>query len=141
MRGWLFDSGSHSRTTSVGLLVVRVSAGLMMAAGHGWGKLVSFGQQAATFPDPLGIGHRLAMAGAIGAEFFCSVLVALGLATRVASIPVVFTMGVAAFMIHANDPWGKKEMALLYLVLFLVFAFTGAGSYSLDARLGGRKRR
>jgi putative oxidoreductase len=112
-----------------------------MAAAHGWGKLLSFGEKAATFPDPLGIGRPFSMAGAIGAEFFCAILVALGLGTRVAAIPLVFTMGVATFLVHANDPFGQKEKAVLFLVIFLALAFTGAGAYSLDAKLGGKKRR
>jgi len=141
MRRWLFDTGSHTGAASLGLLIARVAAGLMMAAGHGWGKLLSFGEKAATFPDPLGIGRPVSMAGAIGAEFFCAILVVLGLATRAAALPLVFTMSVAAFIVHANDPWSRKELALLYLVIFLVLVFTGAGSYSLDARFGGKKRR
>ncbi len=141
MRAWLFDPGSHTKAASFGLLVLRVAAGAAMAAAHGWGKLVSFGEKAATFPDPLGIGRPFSMAGAIGAEFFCAILVALGLGTRAAAVPLVFTMGVAAFMIHANDPFGQKEKAVLFLVIFLALAFTGAGAYSLDAKLGGKKRR
>ena len=141
MRAWLFDSGSHTKAASLGLLIVRVAAGGMMAFSHGWGKLASFGERAATFPDPLGIGHTWSMAGAVGAEFLCSILVMFGLGTRLAALPVVFTMGVAALLVHASDPWNKKEFALVYLCLFLVFVFTGAGSYSLDAKLGGKKRR
>jgi putative oxidoreductase len=141
MRAWWFDSGSHTKAASVGLLVVRVAAGGMMAAAHGWGKLLSFGERAARFPDPLGIGNTWSMAGAVAAEFFCAILVVLGLGTRFAAVPVVFTMGVAAFLVHANDPWNRKELALVYLCLFLVFVFTGAGAYSLDARFGGKRRR
>jgi len=141
MRGWLFRPGQHGAPTSLGLLVVRVAAGSMMAAAHGWGKLVAFGERAASFPDPLGIGSRASMAGAVGAEFFCSLLIVLGLATRLSALPLVFTMGVAAFVVHGDDPFGKKEMALVYLLVFLVLACTGAGAYSLDARLAGKKRR
>lgn len=141
MRAWLFNPGNHSKAASFGLLVLRVAAGAAMAGAHGWGKLLSFGEKAATFPDPLGIGRPFSMAGAVGAEFFCAILVALGLGTRVAAVPLVFTMGIAALMIHANDPFGQKEKAVLFLVIFLALAFTGAGSYSLDAKLGGKKRR
>ena len=141
MRSRIFSSGNHTTTTSLGLLILRVSAGLMLSAGHGWGKLLEFSESAATFPDPLGIGHRGSMACTIGAELVCSILVVLGFATRLAALPVAFTMGVIVTMIHTHDPWGKKEFALLYLIPFLLLVFTGAGKYSLDARIGGRRGR
>ena len=141
MRTWLFNPGHHTPAASLGLLIVRVAAGGMMAAAHGWGKLATFGATAAKVPDPLGIGRTWSLAGAVGAELFCAILVVLGLATRFAAAPVVFTMAVAAFLVHADDPWNKKEFALVYLFLFLVFVFTGAGSYSFDAKLAGKRRR
>ena len=141
MRSRIFSPGNHTATASLGLLILRVSAGLMLSAGHGWGKLLEFSESAATFPDPLGIGHRASMACTIGAELVCSILVVLGFATRLAALPVAFAMGVAVTMIHTHDAWGKKEFALLYLIPFLVLVFTGAGRYSIDARIGGRRGR
>jgi uncharacterized membrane protein YphA (DoxX/SURF4 family) len=40
----------------------------------------------------------------------------LGLATRLAAFPLLFTMLTAAFFIHGDDPWAKKELAVLYAV-------------------------
>jgi putative oxidoreductase len=74
------------------------------------------------------------MAGTVGAEFFCALLVVLGLATRLAAIPLVFTMAIAAFVVNGSAPWGEKELPLLYLIPFLMLVFTGAGAYSFDAR-------
>ena len=48
-------------------------------------------------------------------------------------------MLVAAFVVHADDPWGKKEFALLYAIPFTALAITGGGRYALDA-LGLKKR-
>ena len=135
MRHAVLDPGSHTKTSSAGLLLLRVALGAMMAAGHGWGKLSGFAAGSATFPDPLGIGHPLSMAGAVGAEFFCSILVVLGLLTRVAVVPLVFTMAIAAFVVNGGQPWGDIEFPLLYLVPFAALALTGAGRYSLDALL------
>lgn len=138
----ILDPGALSPSASFGLLLLRVVAGGTMAAGHGWGKLLAFSEKAGTFPDPLGIGNRLSMAGAVGAELFCSVLVVLGLGTRLAALPVAFTMTIAAFVIHAADPFGRKELAVVYLAVFLAIALVGPGRYSLDARaFGGKKRR
>jgi putative oxidoreductase len=41
-------------------------------------------------------------------------------------------MLVAAFIAHGSDPFGKKELALLYLVIFIFLLFTGSGKYSVD---------
>jgi putative oxidoreductase len=141
VNGNIFDSGTHSAPASVGLLILRVSTGLMLAVGHGWGKLVTFGAKAASFPDPLGIGHQASLACTIGTEFFCALLLAAGLATRVAAVLVAFTMAVAAFVVLAKQPWGDKELAVLYLVPAAALMLTGAGRYSIDAHMGGGKRR
>jgi putative oxidoreductase len=41
-------------------------------------------------------------------------------------------MGVAAFITHGEDPFGEKEMAVLYTIAFLTIFLTGSGRYSLD---------
>jgi len=141
MRSRFLDPGSHGTWASLGLLILRVSAGSMLLAFHGWGKLLAFGESAAKFPDPLGIGSTASMACTIGAEVACAALIVLGLATRLAALPAAFAMGVAAFMVLAGDPWAEKELALLYMAPFLALVLTGAGRFSLDARLAGGRRR
>jgi putative oxidoreductase len=105
-----------------------------MAAGHGWAKLTGFAEMAERFPDPLGLGSpTMSLALTVFAEFFCATAVVLGLATRFAAVPLVVTMVVAALLIHADDPFAKKELALLYAVPFITLIFTGAGKFSVDA--------
>lgn len=128
-----FDPGPTSPSASFGLLLVRLAAGGMMAV-HGIQKLLSFSESKDAFPDPLGIGHLPSLVSAIGTELGCAILVIVGLATRIAVLPIVFTMGVAAFVVHGGDPWQKKELAVLYGLVFLALAFTGAGRYSIDGR-------
>ena len=125
---------------SLGLLLLRVSVGGMMLVCHGWGKLTGFAERSSSFPDPLGVGSPLSMALATGAEAFCALAVILGFATRWAAVPLMVTMAVAALIIHGDDPWAKKEFALLYFFPFATLLLTGAGRYSLDAflRRGGR---
>lgn len=135
------DTGFRSAAASLGLLVLRLGCGLMLSLGHGWGKLVTFGASAATFPDPLRIGHTASLACTVATEFFCSLLVAGGLATRVASLGAAFTMGVAGIVVLAGSPWGKRELAFAYLVPFLALALTGPGRFSLDAWIARRKGR
>jgi len=44
------------------------------------------------------------------------------------------TMIVAAFIVHLDDPFKRKELALLYLVGFLIVLLMGPGKYSLDKK-------
>tara|TARA_R110000850_G_scaffold112541_15_gene226622 strand:- start:3638 stop:3787 length:150 start_codon:yes stop_codon:yes gene_type:complete len=39
----------------------------------------------------------------------------------------------AAFVAHAADPFGRKELPLLYFIVFLFILIFGAGKFSLDA--------
>jgi putative oxidoreductase len=66
------------------------------------------------------------------AEFFCSILLILGLFTRLAAIPLVIGMAVAAFVVHGADPFAAKELSLLYLFIYVALIFTGPGRHSVD---------
>lgn len=123
-----------------GLLLLRVGAGLMMA-GHGWGKVADLLAGRSDFADPIGIGPVPSLALAAFAEFACALAVVAGFKTRFAAVPVVITMLVAALVVHAGDPWGRKELAAVYAVAFLALVLTGGGRFSLDAWLTPKKRR
>ncbi|MCC8358645.1 DoxX family protein [Salinimicrobium sediminilitoris] len=116
----------------LGLLFLRLgAAGLMLT--HGYPKLLNlFGSEEIVFADPAGLGMATTLALAVFAEFICSILVILGLGTRLAVIPLIITMFTAAFVIHAADPFQRKELALIYLLNFTVLLITGAGKHSLD---------
>jgi putative oxidoreductase len=120
-----------------GLLIHRLVFGGFMVIGHGLPKLQMFGGDPSKFPDPLGIGNTLSFYGCMAGEVLGPLLIAFGLLTRVAAVPAIFTMGVAAFLIHASDPFfmagaGAKEPALIYLVAFLTIALSGPGRFSID---------
>jgi putative oxidoreductase len=128
------------KLSDVGLLVARLGAGGFMLFAHGIGKIADFADKSATFPDPIGfLGSEMSLVLAIFAEVLCSVLVMLGLFTRLAALPLCATMFFAAFVVHGADPFAKKELALLYLVIFAALALTGGGKLSLDTVI--RKRR
>lgn len=123
----------------LGLLILRLGAGALMLT-HGTPKLLKlFGSEEIAFADPLGIGMGITLALVVFAEFICSILVILGLGTRLAAIPLIVTMFTAAFIIHAADPFQRKEMAILYLLIFTVLLITGGGKHSLDYHLLRRK--
>jgi putative oxidoreductase len=113
-------------------LLLRLGVGGLMLFGHGIKKALRYATLSETFSDPLGIGAIHSLNLAIFAEVVCAAMVMIGLATRVAAVNVAGTMAVAAFIVHANDPWPKPELAVAYLVPFLVIALTGPGRFSID---------
>ena len=127
----------------VGLLFLRVSFGLMMCLGHGMGKLQRFseiGTPDFRFADPFGLGESLSFVLAGLAEGVASIFIVLGLGTRAVALPLLFTMCVAAFNAHFNDPFfGKprsKELAAMYGAAFGALMFLGPGRLSLDHLIG-----
>jgi len=126
--------------TDLATLILRLSAGLMMAFAHGYGKITKFfSGEEIQFADPIGLGPSVSLFLAGSAEFFCALAVAIGLYTRLSAIPVAFTMAVAAFVVHANDPFQKQEFAMLYFFVFLFLAMVDPGKFSVDALI--RKKR
>ena len=114
------------------ILWTRVSIGLLMLFSHGFSKLINYSTMSANFPDPIGFGSQVSLCLIIFAEFFCSILLIIGFKTRLASIPLIITMLVAIFIVHAVDPWQKQEVGTLYLLIYLSLLFSGSGRYSVD---------
>lgn len=122
-----------SPLANIGLTLLRIFAGVALALSHGIGKLPPSdqfvqGTSALGFPAPTFFAWAAGLSEFLGATFL-----ALGLFTRISSFFVAFTMFVAAFGAHLNDPFAKKEMALLYFFIALAFLFKGAGDWSIDA--------
>jgi putative oxidoreductase len=126
----------------IGLLVLRLGVGLLMAFSHGLGKLQKlFAGGEIKFPDPMGIGSWASLLLAGGTEFVASLCLAIGLMTRLVTIPLAFTMLIAVFVIHLDDPFGKKEFGLLYLIPYITLFFAGPGRFSVDELLKRRLNR
>ncbi|HYG36146.1 MAG TPA: DoxX family protein [Clostridia bacterium] len=140
----LFAPGDDSFLTDVALLVLRVWLGLSMLINHGLGKLQGFKTMAAEFPDPFGVGHSTSLALVVFAEFFASILLAIGLVTRFAALVLVVNMTVAFFLVHKGALSGPQsgELAFIYLAGYVGLLLAGAGRISVDRYLfqGGSKR-
>ncbi|WP_224995825.1 DoxX family protein [Cesiribacter sp. SM1] len=135
----LFSTSYNRSLADIWLLLLRLCvAGFMLTHGiPKLQKLLAGGE--IQFGDPIGIGVTASFILIIFAEVVCSVLIALGLATRFASLSLAIAMSVAAFVQHADDPFSRKEPALLYLLIYITLLVFGAGRYSLDAKIGGGK--
>lgn len=128
---FLFPTKSDDTAMSLFLLALRVLFGLLLMS-HGLQKLMNFDAMSASFPDPLGVGSSVSLGLAIFGELVCSVGFILGLLYRLAMIPMIFTMCIAFFVIHGHDPFAAKELAFVYLAVFVLMYVTGPGKYSVD---------
>jgi len=124
--------------TDIGLLILRLVGGGFMLT-HGYPKLMKILSGDMGFADPFGLGPGFSLILTVFAEVLCAILLIIGLGTRWAAIPLLITMLVAAFIIHGGDPFGDKELALLYGGIYLAIALMGSGKLGLDA-LFNRKR-
>lgn len=127
-----FAPGDYSTGISLSLLFLRIVAGVFMLT-HGYGKfLMLFGDAPIRFADPLGVGPVVSLGLTVFAEVLCSLLLIAGLATRLSAIPLIVTMLVAALVVHAPDPFVRKELPLLYAAVYMVLLVAGSGKYAVD---------
>lgn len=128
---FLFPSKPDGTAISLMLLVLRILFGGLLLV-HGIQKLNNFADLSAVFPDPMGVGSRISLMLAIFGEIACSIGFILGALYRLALIPMIFTMGMAFFIIHGNDAFAAKELAFIYLIVFILLYITGPGKFSID---------
>jgi putative oxidoreductase len=130
----------------IGLFVVRVVVGLVMAA-HGAQKLFDwFGgyglKGTGGWLASIGIKPGVFAALIVGlVEFAGGLLFALGLFTFYVGILIAIAMLVALFKVHIKNGLFMSnngyEFVLVLAAITVAVAFIGAGDYSLDARLFG----
>ena len=126
------------KKTDIALLIARVGIAALMLT-HGIPKLMMlFSGAPIQFPPVFGMSAEFSLVLTVLAEVFGSIFLLAGLFTRLAVIPLIGTMLVAALLIHSADPLSAKEPALLYLTTYLVLLFAGAGKYSVDYLLQKR---
>lgn len=118
---------------NIAALILRVVFGLLMLP-HGWDKLSHFAEKKYKFMNFLGLGSSLSLGLATFAEFFCSILLILGLFTRLATIPLLVTIFVI-LNLHHWQFYGPHELEPAFLAAFLAILLFGPGKYSLDARI------
>ncbi|MEL6655129.1 MAG: DoxX family protein [Bacteroidota bacterium] len=125
---------TENNRLDISLLMLRLTFGGFMIFNHGLRKLDKLmAGPPIKFADPFGVGAELSLQLAVLGEVICPIFIILGLFTRVAAIPALITMLVAAFIIHGADPLGDKEHALLFGVGYLVIMILGPGRISIDA--------
>jgi putative oxidoreductase len=118
------------------LAILRIVTGLLFLE-HGLIKLIGFPPGGK--PGLQDVGSYLWIAGVI--ETITSVLVVLGLFTRLAAFVAAGEMAIAYWTVHAKmglyPAVNMGEAAILYCFVFLYLAGAGPGAWSLD---GARTR-
>lgn len=136
----LFETKRNENYVNIIILVIRISIATLMIS-HGLSKLnMLFAGGEFQFPDPIGVGKTASLALAVFAEVVCSFLILIGLATRLATLPLIITMLVAVFVIHGADPIDVKELGILYLLFYVLLLVTGSGKFSVDYLISKKNR-
>ena len=99
---------------------------------HGIPKLIRFFDGNMQFRDPIGLGQSPSLFLTVFAEVVCASMILIGLGTRLASLPLIITTFVAAFIVNGAQPFGEKELALMYLLIYGALFMLGSGKYSVD---------
>jgi putative oxidoreductase len=120
------------------VLVLRVAISLFMVR-HGHDKFHNFIEGARDFPDPIGLGAVPSFLLTIFAEFFCSILLILGLFSRFSLITLIICMLVIIFKLPEKIIINDIEHAALFLIVYVSLLISGVGKYSLDNLFFNRK--
>lgn len=127
----LFSTKYNSGAFNTALFILRITFGILMAY-HGYQKLIHYSDMFSKFPNFLGLSSSITLGLVIFAEFFCALLITIGLFTRLACIPLTISTGYALVKAHNWDVFGKGELATLYLAVFIALLLTGPGKASVD---------
>jgi putative oxidoreductase len=111
---------------------MRIFIGAMMLT-HGIGKLQNYNAIVNSFPDPLGIGSAVSFAIITFVEVGCSVLIIMGLFTRLATLPLIFGMFVATFIAFPDKSFAAGELSFVYMGIYIMLLISGGGRYAIDA--------
>ena len=128
----------NSLNTDFAALLLRLIFGGLFVR-YGYNKLAAYDQILPMFGDIIGIGSKLSFNLVIFAELVCGFFVLIGFLTRLTVIPIFITMLVAFFIAHASDPFDKKALAFVFLLLSAVVFVLGSGRFSIDALIFKRK--
>ncbi len=124
-------SSQNKNTLDLGLLLLRLGAGFLMIPNHGWKKLMQFSEINESFVSFMGLPSSLSLALCIFAELICSILIMMGLFTRLACIPLFICM-LMIFNVHEWNFLGKQEYASLLTICYISLFLLGPGKYSVD---------
>ncbi|QYJ69448.1 DoxX family protein [Flavobacterium litorale] len=137
----IFNTSYNQNLYDIGILLLRITVGCFMMT-HGLHKLDMLMEGGVIkFADPIGIGAKPSLILTVFAELVCSFLIVMGFAIRLAALPLIVTMLVIIFVVHAKDGFTHKELPALYLAIYVLLLIVGSGRFSVDRLIAGKKRK
>ena len=136
---FLFPQHFRGKGVSLFILVLRVFFGVLFMI-HGIDKMMNFSVLSETYPNFMGLGSYMTLMVAIFCEFCCSLFLISGLLVRIMVLPMILAMGVAFFDVH-DAMFPEGELALVYMIVFILLYLVGPGRYSLDYMIDMRFRK
>ena len=127
---FLFPQSFRGNGVSLLILALRLFFGILFFT-HGLDKLANFNELLPNFPDVLVFGSYMSLMVSIFCEFCCSLFLIAGLLVRLTVIPMMIAMAVAFFDVH-DGMFPEGELALIYLIMFIILYITGPGKFSID---------
>ena len=128
----LFNTEINPKIQDLTLLAFRVLLSRELIYAHGLKKLGVGVSEAEVVPNPLNLPEAFNSLFADAANLFFPVFVILGLATRIAILPILAVTLTGYFVLHFHDAPLIKDTPFMYSLSFLVLLFLGPGKYSLD---------
>ena len=119
---------------NLGMLVMRVVLGLILVS-HGYTKLSKFPVLKDKFMNFLQLGSTTSLILIIFAEFFCGILIILGMFTRFAAIPIIIGMAVVFFIASNAHLFAEGERGGMYLAAAIALLLVGPGKISVDGMM------
>lgn len=117
----------------IGLGIVRIFTGVFMVY-HGWEVFDE--EKMKEYAKWMGDIKLIAPSfmGYLGKsiELISGILIALGLFTRIAIIPLAITMLFICFVIGKGRIFMEEQYPFLFVLLSVLFFFTGPGKWSMD---------
>ncbi|WP_282628113.1 DoxX family protein [Empedobacter sedimenti] len=128
----LFNTEINPKIQNLTLLAFRVLLSAELIYAHGLKKLGVGVSEAEVVPNPLNLPEAFNSLFADAANLFFPVFVILGLATRIAILPILAVTLTGYFVLHFHDAPLVKDTPFMYSLSFLMLLFLGPGKYSLD---------
>ena len=123
-----------------GIFLVRIIVGIFLIY-HGWEIFEKTKMQEyltwENFRDP---GKAYLPYLGKSMELCAGILLFLGLFTRLSSLLIMGTLGYITFFVGGGKIWYEDQYPFLFVLLALVFIFTGPGNFSLDKILFKTKK-
>lgn len=120
------------QSIDLGLLLLRVWLGMSLFVRHGIEKVFGFSDMLTHFPDPLHIGAFPSLVFATLSDGICSILIILGLFTRLSSVVVMINLFVIFTFLRGFSFVGDGQLVYVYLGGYIAIFVSGAGKYSID---------